>query len=227
MTTEASPEEPGAEVLLEVRAYLDVPGETGRQARIFVVWLVCLALAVIVGSSVGAHIPVSASGTEMASQELARSRVDKAKVAVVLGLLLPGLLTLALNHRYRRGGGHARGVYVDVTRDGELRIWGRGYGTRLSIAGADVSERLVDIYAGRLGTWRQRRLRVQAGSRAASRGDMGGANAIELATMANAEDSETELGLTGGEGDCVELTREDYERVRARVLAERGRARST
>ena len=34
------------------------------------------------------------------------------------------------------------------TEEGELRLWGRGYGTRLAIQGAEVSERLVDIYAG-------------------------------------------------------------------------------
>lgn len=218
MTTQASAERPPAGAALEVRAELDVPGETGRQARIFVVWLACLAAAVIVGSSVGAHIPESASGTLRASEELARSRTDKAKVAFGLGLLLPALLTLLLNHRYRRGGGHARGVVIDVTDDGELRIWGRGYGTRVALAGSNVSERLVDVYAGRLGSWRQRRLRVQAGARSAARGDVGGASMIELATTATAADSDAELPLSGGEGDCVELGREDYERVRARVI---------
>jgi hypothetical protein len=208
-------------LILEARAELDVPGETGRQARIFVIWLACLALAVILGSSVGAHIPMNATGTR-AAEELARSRADKAKVAVSAGLLLPILLTLALNYRYRRGGGHARGITVDVTTDKELRVWGRGYGTRLYLPGAQVTERLVDVYAGRLGAWRQRRLRVRGGLRApggsAGAGGAGGANEIELATTAMTRDMDGSLRVEGGEGDCVELAREDYERIRACVI---------
>jgi hypothetical protein len=199
------------DVLLEVRAELDVPGETGRQARVFCIWLFCLAAAVIGGSRVGAHIPMSAAGTARADEELSRSRVDKAKVAFVLGLVLPALLTLGLNYRYRRGGGHARGVIVDVTGDGELRVWGRGYGSRLALSGAQVSERLVDVYAGRLGAWRQRRLRVKSAFRAST-----GVSEIELATPATASDGG--LRVEGGEGDCVELGREDYEKVRALAL---------
>jgi hypothetical protein len=201
------------QILLEVRADLDVPGETGRQARIFVIWLFCLTLAVIGGTRVGAHIPMNASGTARAEEELSRSRVDKAKVAFLLGLVLPALLTLALNHRYRRGGGHARGVIVDVTGDGELRVWGRGYGSRLTLGKADVTERLVDVYAGRLGAWRQRRLRVRSAFRAST-----GVSEIEIATPAVKSDVDGSLRAEGGEGDCVELGREDYEKVRALVL---------
>lgn len=207
--------------LISVRADLDVPGETSRQARVFVLWLACLALAVIVSSSVGAHIPMSDEGTPAAAQELSRSRAAKAKVALVFGLLVPTLLTLVISRRHRRGGAHPRGITVDVTDEGELRLWGRGYGARVQIAGADVSERLVDVYAGRLGAWRQRRLRVRAGVNAA----MGGAQEIELAAVAIAADSEVELGLFGGEGDCVELSREDFDRVRDRVLDFRRSAR--
>lgn len=213
MTTEAPPRERDDGVMLEVRAELDVPGETGRQAKIFVIWLACLLLAVLLATRFGAHIPMSAAGTELAEQELSRSRADKAKVAVSVGLLLPILLTFALNRRYRRGGGHARGIVVDVTDDGELRLWGRGYGSRLVLKGASATERLVDIYAGRLGAWRQRRLRVRA---ALTSGPS--ASEIEIATMAVASDSEGELGLFGGEGDCVELRREDYDRIREQVL---------
>jgi hypothetical protein len=201
--------------ILEARAELDVPGETGRQARIFVIWLACLALAVILGSSVGAHVPMNATGTR-AAEELARSRADKAKVAVSVGLLLPILLTLALNYRYRRGGGHARGITVDVTTDKELRVWGRGYGTRLYLPGAQVTERLVDVYAGRLGAWRQRRLRVRGGLRGPA--GTSGANEIELATPAMTGDMDRGLRVEGGEGDCVELAREDYDRLRACVF---------
>jgi len=201
------------EVLLEVRADLDVPGETGRQARVFVIWLFCLTLAVIVGSKVGAHIPMNAAGTARAEEELSRSRVDKAKVAFLLGLVLPALLTLGLNYRYRRSGGHARGVIVDVTGDGELRVWGRGYGSRLALGGAAVTERLVDVYAGRLGAWRQRRLRVRSAFRAST-----GVSEIEIATPAMTSDVDGSLRAEGGEGDCVELGREEYEKVRELVL---------
>jgi len=197
---------PSEEALVEVAASLDLPGETGRQARIFAAWALCLALAVIVGSIVRAR----------SEGDLSRARADKAKVAIVLGLALPALLTLGLNRSYRRGGRHARGITVDVTGDGELRVWGRGYGARVVVEGALVQERLVDVYAGRLGAWRQRRLRVRAGSvMAAARG---GSREIELATTATARDLDEGLSVEGGEGDCVEIDRDDFDRIRALVL---------
>ena len=197
---------PSEEALVEVAASLDLPGETGRQARIFAAWAVCLALAVIIGSI----------GRARSEDDLSRARADKAKVAIVLGLAFPALLTLGLNRAYRRGGSHARGITVDVTGDGELRVWGRGYGARVVIAGALVQERLVDVYAGRLGAWRQRRLRVRAGSvMAAARG---GSREIELATTATARDLDEGLSVEGGEGDCVEIDRDDFDRIRALVL---------
>lgn len=197
---------PSEEALVEAAASLDLPGETGRQARIFAAWAVCLALAVIVGSIVRAR----------SEGDLSRARADKAKVAIVLGLALPALLTLGLNRSYRRGGGHARGITVDVTGDGELRVWGRGYGARVVLPGSLVQERLVDVYAGRLGAWRQRRLRVRAGSvMAAARG---GSREIELATTATARDLDEGLSVEGGEGDCVEIDRDDFDRIRALVL---------
>jgi hypothetical protein len=199
-----SSEEPAA--LVEVSASLDLPGETGRQARIFAAWAACLALAVIVGSVLRAR----------SEDDLSRARVDKAKAAIVIGLALPALLTWALNRSYRRGGRHARGVTVDVTADGELRIWGRGYGARVVLDGAQVHERLVDVYAGRLGAWRQRRLRVRAGSVAAVA--RGGSREIEIATTATAGDLDEGLSVEGGEGDCVEIDRDDFDRVRALVL---------
>jgi hypothetical protein len=199
--------------LVELRADLDLPGETGRQARIFSAWIVCLILAVIVASLVGAHVSIDDDGTARAAKELSRSRVDKTKVALVLGLLLPALLTFGINRRYRRGGGHARGIQIDVTEAGELRIWGRGYGSRVALRGAEVSERLVDVYAGRLGAWRQRRLRVRGTTTL-----RGGAREIELATTARELDQGEDLPVEGGEGDCVELAREDFDRLRPLVL---------
>jgi hypothetical protein len=200
------------ESVIEVRAELDLPGETGRQARIFAAWLLCLLLAIAVGAAVGAHVSLADEGSLRAERELRRSRTAKAKVAVVLGLLAPALLTWAINARYRRGGAHARRIVVDVTADGELRVWGRGYGTRVALEGAEVVERLVDVYAGRLGAWRQRRLRVRGAVSA-------GGRSIELATTARASDLDEHLSAEGGEGDCIELARVDFDRVRSLVLA--------
>jgi hypothetical protein len=194
--------------VFEASVDLDLPGETGRQGRIFAIWLCCLALAVIVASMVGAHVSAEDEGSLRAERELARSRGAKGKVALVLGLALPALLTLALNGRYRRGGAHASGIIVDVTAEGELRVWGRGYGVRVVLAGAEVRERLVDVYAGRLGAWRQRRIRVRAGGRE-----------IEIATTARAADMSDGLSVEGGEGDCVEIDRDAFDALRAEVVS--------
>jgi len=203
---EPTPRAEEAASLVEVAASLDLPGETGRQARIFAAWALCLALAVIVGSVLRAR----------SEGDLSRARGEKARMALLLGLALPALLTWGLNRSYRRGGRHARGITVDVTGDGELRLWGRGYGARVVLDGAKVHERLVDVYAGRLGAWRQRRLRVRAGSvTAAARG---GSREIELSTTATASDLDEALSVEGGEGDCVELDRDDFDRIRALVL---------
>lgn len=207
-------EEPDEESLVEIQANLDVPGETGRQARVFAAWGLCLALAVILSSLVGAHLSLDEDGSVRAERELARSRGAKAKVALVVGLLLPTLITWGLNRRFRRGGGHARGITVDVTKGGEIRIWGRGYGSRIRLEGAQVTERLVDVYAGRLGAWRQRRLRVRAGT-----AQRDGSREIEVATTATRADMDEGLVIEGGEGDCVELDRDDFDRLRASVMS--------
>ncbi|MFO0759121.1 MAG: hypothetical protein U0359_21695 [Byssovorax sp.] len=198
---------------IELHADLDLPGETGRQARIFATWLACLLSAVIVASVVGAHVAPDDEHTARGDAEMSRARAAKAKAALVLGLLLPALLTMGLNHRYRRGGAHARGIWIDVTEGGELRIWGRGYGSRVSLQGAEVTERLVDIYAGRLGAWKERRLRVRGTTILP-----GGAREIELGTQAIVADLDEALPQEGGEGDCVELARDDFDRLRAIVL---------
>ena len=179
-----------------------MPGETRRQAVVFAIWLFCLLGAVAVGSAVGAHIPAYVSDEEAQKEELSRSRWARAEVALVLGLALPSLLTLYVTRRRRRGGPHARGIRLEITEEGELRLWGRGYGSRLTLEGARVEERLVDLYAGRLGAWRERRLLVTGGGRL-----------IAIGTLATEQD--TGLTVQGGEGDCVEFEREDFMRVRA------------
>ncbi|HEY3595389.1 MAG TPA: hypothetical protein VGL13_15990, partial [Polyangiaceae bacterium] len=138
------------DVVMSVRASLDVPGETRRQATVLAIWLCCLGAAVVVGSSVGTHIPASVEDPAVQEQELSRSRWARAEVALVLGLIGPIVATWLVTWRRRRGGPHARGIRVDITRDGELRLWGRGYGTRVALERARVEERLVDLYAGRL-----------------------------------------------------------------------------
>jgi hypothetical protein len=193
-------------VVLSVRASLDVPGETRRQATVLGIWLFCLAAAVAVGSSVGTHIPASVDDEETQEQELHRSRWARAEVALVLGLLFPLAATWFVTWRRRRGGPHARGIRVEVTRRGELRLWGRGYGTRVPLERARVEERLVDLYAGRLGAWRERRLVVSAGGRV-----------IAVGTPATEDD--VDLPAQGGEGDCVELERAEYVRLRDAIAA--------
>jgi len=196
------------EPLLSIRASLDVPGETRRQAIVLAIWLLCLAAAVFAGSVVGTHIPAYVSDPDVQAQELGRSRSARAKVAFGLGLVCPTLLTIYVTRRRRRGGPHARGIRLEITRDGELRLWGRGYGTRVTLARSRMAERQVDLYAGRLGAWRERRISVSNGSRE-----------IEIGTPATDEDDE--LPLEGGEGDCVEFDREDFMRLRASIAERR------
>ena len=64
------PRAPREEPVFEAHADLDLPGETGRQARIFALWFVCLALAVVVGSAVGAHVALEDEGSLRAEREL-------------------------------------------------------------------------------------------------------------------------------------------------------------
>lgn len=201
-------------LVLEARADLDLPGETARQTKIFAVWVLCLLLALILSSVAASRAGEEGSRAYRTEAELVEKRAARARVGLPVGLLLPALLSWIIHVRHRRGGGHARGIYVDVTKGGELRIWGRGYGARVAIEGGDVAERLVDVYAGRLGAWRQRRLKVRM--RKAARGTT---LEIEIATPATRADTELGLRVEGGEGDCVELVREDFLRIREAVLA--------
>ena len=170
----------------------------------FAIWLFCLLAAVGVGSAVGTHIPAYVSDEEAQKEELSRSRWARAEVALVLGLGLPSLLTLYVTRRRRRGGAHARGIRLEITEEGELRLWGRGYGSRLPLDGARVEEKLVDLYAGRLGAWRERRMVVSSAGK-------------QIAIGALATEEDTGLMVQGGEGDCVEFEREDFLRVRAAI----------
>jgi hypothetical protein len=148
-------------------------------------------------------------GSYEVQTEVHRSHVARLKVAVVLGVLAPTLFTLAFARRYRRNGAHARGITVELTEI-ELRIWGRGYGSRVAIREATMQERLVDVYAGRLGAWRQIRLLLRTRHQV-----------LELAAPARAED-DRELRVSGGEADCIELARDDYEGLKWEIRRRRG-----
>jgi len=198
------------EPVISIRACLDVPGETRRQATVFVIWFLFLLAAVLAASAVGTHIPAYVSDAEAQEQELSRSRGARTKVALLVGLLCPSILTLYVSRRRRRGGPHARGIRLEITHEGELRLWGRGYGMRLPLVKARFRERVVDLYAGRLGAWRERRLSVVSGSRE-----------IEVGTQA-ADEEDSDLPLEGGEGDCVEFDRDDFLRLRAAIAARVG-----
>ncbi len=194
---------------LLVRAEFDAPGETTRQGKVLLIWLLCLLAAVVlvVARRPSSHASVDRCGGHAAAQQ--RWRQERLAIAAGVGVLLPGLWTWWLTYRRRRGGPHARGIRVEVTTgDGELRIWGRGYGQRVSLAGARCSERLVDVFTGRTGVWRQRRLRIRAPRPLAGHG-----SEIEIATVANVADEALGLRLDGGEGDCIELSRANYQAV--------------
>jgi hypothetical protein len=202
------------EGLVRFTAALDPPGETKRQLWTLGIWLFFLGAAIVAAVEVGTHAPASLDPLSLDPQsheldaELHRSRVARFKVAVLVGLAAPALCALLLARRYRRNGAHPRGITVELTET-ELRIWGRGYGNRVSVAGASIEERLVDVYAGRLGAWRQIRLRVRTRH-----------HTIELAAPGRAAD-EAALHVEGGEGDCVEIGREDYDVLKRTLLARR------
>jgi hypothetical protein len=196
---------------LRFAAALDPPGETKRQVVTFVIWLSFLGAAVATAALVGTHAPSSIDAlttypaTQQTRNELHRSQLARLRIAVVLGVFAPTVLTSLLSRRHRRNGPYARGIFVELTGS-ELRIWGRGYGSRVTILGARTEERLVDVYAGRLGAWRQIRLRLRTKHQT-----------LELAAPAIAGD-EGRLHVEGGEADCIELAREDYDALRTEIF---------
>lgn len=195
-----------ADEQLSERAELDVPGETRRQTLVFGIWLACLAVAV--AGTVARRPTSSRLDRPVPEEHMSAYNRERWLLGGVVGVVVPGLLTWWVTHRRRRGGPHALGIVVDVTEDGELRVWGRGYGQRISLHGAQVSERLVDMYSGRLGAWRQRRLIIRA-----ARPIAGMPPELSLGTPALDADESLELPLVGGEGDCIELRRDAYLRV--------------
>lgn len=208
MSDRASPEPEGV-IELEVHAELDVPGETVRQWRVLLIWVICLAFAVVLAVvEKPSALAMTGEGTAH-EEELRQWRSSRMRIALLFGLALPLALTWWTTHRRRRGGAHARGIVVDITAERELRIWGRGHGTRVFLPGAAIDERLVDVFTGRMGAWRQRRLRVRA--RRVTTG--AGSAVLELATRALPDDEQLNLALEGGEGDCIELGRDEYLRV--------------
>src|SRR5579859_1550854 len=96
-------------------AALDPPAETKRQFLTLVIWVVFLLSAVVGAAIVGTHVPgmvdpVTVDPREdSARTELHRSREARLKVALLVGLAAPALVTLALRRRHRRHGAHARG----------------------------------------------------------------------------------------------------------------------
>jgi hypothetical protein len=192
-------------------AVLDPPAETKRQVWTLLIWLVFLGAAVVVGAFVGTHAPHALdpaavdSGSGDVQAEVHRSHVARIKAAVLLGLFAPTLFTVVLARRHRRNGSHARGITVELAEN-ELRIWGRGYGSRVALRETTIEERLVDVYAGRLGAWRQIRLVLRTRHQT-----------LELAAPARLED-DRDLRVQGGEADCVELAREDYDGLRHELL---------
>ena len=200
---------------LQVRADLDIPGETGRQTRVFFLWLACLALAVTVASFRASTVTRRVRAEASDLHALAQGRKVRVAWGLFLGFALPLMLTMAINRRRRRSGAHARGIVIDITDDDELRIWGRGYGLRVELEGAQVRERMVHAYCGRLGSWQQRRLHV--------RGQADGRSVdVELATRAHADDAGEDLDEVAGEGTCIEVDRNAYNSIRRLVMTVRG-----
>ena len=174
--------------------FYDPPAETRRMTLIF---LACLFFSIV------GLVLASGAKTESGKQRT-REKLRAAAIALGGGLLTIGVITA----RYRPGGGYARGIVLELT-GAEVRLWGRGYGTRVGfLEVARVRHRLVDTYLGRLGAMRQLRLAVE-----------GGGKQIEVATEALVEDRARGLKAEGGEGDCVLLDRDDFDAFERALLA--------
>lgn len=173
---------------------LDPPAETTRMALIF---LTCLLFSI--------------AGLVLASRAKADSGVErtKGKLLAAAIALSGGLFTIGLiSSRYRPGGAHARRIVLELTHD-EVRLWGRGYGTRVGYRDVvRVRYRLVDAYLGRLGAMRQLRIGIEGAGRS-----------IEVASDALVDDLARGLTAEGGEGDCIVLDRDDFDHFERALLA--------
>ena len=164
----------------------DPPAETKRMALIF---LVCIVFSIV------GLILASRAKTETGT-ERTKGKLLAAAIALSGGIGMIGFVS----SRFRPGGAHVRRIVLELTAD-EVRLWGRGYGSRIAYRDvARVRYRLVDTYLGRLGAMRQLRVSIEGGGRS-----------IEVATEAMVEDRARTLKPEGGEGDCVLLDREDFD----------------
>lgn len=164
----------------------DSAAETSRTTRAFASWTGC-ALAAVLGASLW--------------------HAHRLAIAVVVGLLVPLAWSLLRKRRFARGGGWSRGIQLELD-DVELRLWGRGYGTRVPLAGARLRRRYVICYLGRRGFYRQSRL-VLEGTKAT----------LEVAAQTTPEERERET-FAATEDQAVELARGDFDRL-ARELESR------
>lgn len=165
--------------VLRFAVLYDSAAETKRAARSLVGWTGCGIVAILLAATFFEH---------------------KVWIAFGVGLLLPLLWGFARNARFGRGGGWARGIQLELDHT-ELRLWGRGYGSRVELDSARVSRRYVVCYLGRLGFYRQVRLVVES-PRAT----------IELAAATRPDEREREVFVTTEE-QAVELDREELERL--------------
>ncbi|MCC7536974.1 MAG: hypothetical protein IT379_12210 [Deltaproteobacteria bacterium] len=172
--------------VLRFAVLFDSAAETKRAARSLFGWTACGIAAILLAARFFEH---------------------KLWIALGVGLALPLVWSFLRNARFARGGGWARGIQLELD-DRELRLWGRGYGTRVSLEDARLGRRFVICYLGRLGFYRQVRL-VIASPRAT----------IELAAATRPDERDREDFVTTEE-QAVELEREELERL-ARVLEAR------
>ena len=150
-------------------------------------------------------------GLVLASRAKADSGAErtKGKLLAAAIALSGGLSAIGLvSSRFKPGGAHVRRIVLELTHD-EVRLWGRGYGTRVAYRDVvRVRYRLVDAFLGRLGAMRQLRIGIEGAGRS-----------IDVATDALVEDLPRGLTAEGGEGDCIVLDRDDFEHFERALLA--------